>query len=119
LLALAYLYLLPLLTDALLGSPLGVRIATAFLVLAPLGLCLGLFMPFGLGTIADLDGGQEYVAWSWAVNGFAAVIASVLTTIIAMSFGFDVVLVLAAVAYLLAIAALWRLRRRVPRLVLP
>src|SRR5207248_919980 len=54
-LALAYLFLLPLLTDALLASALGVRIATAFLVLAPLGLCLGLFMPFGLGTIADLD----------------------------------------------------------------
>jgi hypothetical protein len=118
-LALAYLFLLPKLTDALLPSPLGVRIATAFVVLAPLGLCLGLFMPFGLGTISDLDGGQEYVAWSWAVNGFAAVIASVLTTIIAMSFGFNVVLVLAAVAYMFAIAALWRLRRQVPRVVLP
>jgi hypothetical protein len=118
-LTLAYLFLLPLLTDALLPSPLGVRIATAFVVLAPLGLCLGLFMPFGLGTIGDLDGGQEYVAWSWAVNGFAAVIASVLTTIIAMTFGFNVVLVLAAAAYMIAIAALWGLRRRVPRLVLP
>jgi hypothetical protein len=76
-------------------------------------------MPFGLGTLGDLDGGQEYVAWSWAVNGFAAVIASVLTTIIAMSFGFDVVLVLAAVAYMIAIAARWRPRRRVPRVELP
>ena len=31
---------------------------------------------------------EEYVAWAWAVNGFFSVIGSVLTTMLAMTFGF-------------------------------
>ena len=84
-------------------------------MLAPLGLCLGMFMPLGLGAVAALtDHAAEYVAWGWAVNGFASVVGSVLTTILAMTFGFDTVLVLAVGVYLMAIAALWRLRRPIP-----
>ena len=110
----AYLFLLPLATDALLSAPLAVRFLFTFVVLAPLGICLGMFMPLGIGAVSELtDHGAEYVAWGWAVNGFASVIGSVLTTIIAMSYGFNTVLVLAVGAYLVAIAALGRLRRPV------
>nr|MBA3302321.1 hypothetical protein [Acidimicrobiia bacterium] len=91
-----YLFGLPPLTDALLGWPLLTRVLVAFLVLAPLGLCLGTFMPLGLGAVAGLtDHSREYVAWGWAVNGFASVIGAVATTLLAMTFGFRVVLVLA------------------------
>jgi hypothetical protein len=107
----AYLFGVPALTDALLSTPLWVRIATTVVVLAPLGVCLGTFMPIGLGAVSRLtDHGAEYVAWSWAVNGFASVVGSVLTTLVAMSFGFDAVLVGAVVAYLLALVALRWLR---------
>jgi hypothetical protein len=113
-LGLSYLFLLPMLTDALLTSTLGVRVVVAFLVLAPLGLLLGMFMPLGLGAVSVLTGhGEEYVAWGWAVNGFASVIGSVLTTIVAMMFGFNAVLALAMVTYLLALVALRRLQRPV------
>ena len=71
-----------------------------------------MFMPLGLGAVSALTGhGEEYVAWGWAVNGFASVIGSVLTTIIAMIFGFNVVLALAMVTYLVALVALRRLQR--------
>jgi MFS family permease len=101
---------LPALTDALLGTPLTVRIIVTVLVLAPLGLCLGTFMPVGLRAVAQLsDHRTEYVAWGWAVNGFASVIGSVLTTLLAMTFGFDTVLVIAVITYLVALAALYRL----------
>jgi MFS family permease len=111
----AYLFLLPPLTDALQSAPLGVKFLVTFVVLAPLGICLGMFMPLGIGVVSELtDHGAEYVAWGWAVNGFASVIGSVLTTIIAMTFGFNTVLVLAVAVYLVAIAALWRLRRPIP-----
>jgi hypothetical protein len=113
-LGLAYLFLLPILTDALLSTPLAVRVVVAFLVLAPLGMLLGMFMPLGLGAVSALtDHGEEYVAWGWAVNGFASVIGSVLSTIIAMIFGFNVVLALAMVVYLVALAALRHLQRPV------
>ena len=32
--------------------PLALRVLVAFVVLAPLGLCLGMFMPLGLGAVA-------------------------------------------------------------------
>ena len=87
--------------------PLAARVFVAFVVLAPLGVCLGMFMPLGLGTVAGLSAHpREYVAWAWAVNGFASVIGAVLTTILAMTFGFNVVLVLALAVYGVALAVL-------------
>ena len=107
-----YLFALPAMTDGLLGLPLAARAAFAFVVLAPLGLCLGAFMPLGLGAISGLsEHPREYVAWGWAVNGFASVIGSVLSTILAMTFGFRVVLVLALGLYLIAVVALRGLLR--------
>lgn len=103
----AYLFLLSRLTDALMGWPLPGRVVVAFLVLAPLGVCLGMFMPLGIGTVATLSAHpREYVAWGWAVNGFASVAGSVLTTVLAMMFGFNVVLVLGLAVYLAALVAL-------------
>ncbi len=91
----------------MLSWPLAARVVVAFVVLAPLGVCLGMFMPLGIGTVAGLSAHpREYVAWAWAVNGFASVIGAVLTTILAMTFGFNVVLVLALVVYGVALAVL-------------
>ena len=53
-LTLAYQTLLDPITDSLLSAPLGVRVVVTILLLAPLGLCLGMFMPFGLGAVAAL-----------------------------------------------------------------
>jgi hypothetical protein len=54
---------------------------------------------------------RQYVAWAWAVNGFASVVGAVLTTMLAMSFGFQVVLWMALGVYLVALAALRSLVR--------
>jgi hypothetical protein len=103
------------LTDALLGLPFAARVAVAFGVLAPLGVCLGAFMPLGLGSVAALTNHpREYVAWGWAVNGFASVIGAVLTTMLAMALGFGVVLVLALIVYGVAVLALRGLLRATP-----
>jgi spermidine synthase len=110
-----YQFGLPPITDALLGWPLGGRLLLSFIVLAPLGVCLGHFMPLGLGAVAGLSRyPSEYVAWGWAVNGFASVVGAVLTTILAMMFGFRTVLFLALAVYLLAVLALRGLARTKP-----
>ncbi|HEX6312922.1 MAG TPA: hypothetical protein VF152_15015, partial [Acidimicrobiia bacterium] len=102
-----YLFGLPPITDALLSWPVLARAVVGFVVLAPLGICLGTFMPLGLGAVSRLTPfSTEYVAWGWAVNGFASVIGAVLTTILAMSFGFRTVLFVALGLYLVAIAVL-------------
>ena len=109
-LGVVYLVVLPRVTDGLLTTPLGVRVLVAFVMLAPLGVTLGMFMPLGLGAVSQLTRhGEEYVAWGWAVNGFASVIGSVLTTVFAMIVGFRVVLLLSVVVYLVALLLLRRL----------
>ena len=80
-------------------------------VLAPLGVCLGIVHAARArrGRRPHASTRREYVAWGWAVNGFASVVGSVLTTILAMTFGFRVVLVVALV----------RLPRRIRRAARP
>jgi hypothetical protein len=115
-LGLFYLVGMPPLTDALLSLPLAGRIAVTFAMLAPLGVCLGMFMPLGLRTVSGGgETGRTYVAWGWAVNAFASVVGSALATILSMEFGFDAVLVLAMGAYAIATAAWVVLARRVGR----
>jgi hypothetical protein len=98
------------LTESLLGQGLAVRVIVALAVLAPLGLCLGMFMPLGLSLAAKLSiHGDEYIAWSWAINGFFSVIGSVLTTILSMSFGFSAVQFLALAVYVVAALTYTRL----------
>lgn len=117
-LTLGYRYGLDPLTDAAQSGALGVRIVVAVLVLVPLGLCLGMFMPLGLGLVAavrvdgDERAGASYTAWSWAVNGFFSVIGSVLTTMLAMEFGFSAVQLAAWFVYALAVVVFARLARR-------
>ena len=85
----------------------------AVLVLAPLGLCLGAFMPLGLITVSRLSVHRgEYVAWGWALNGVFSVIGSILATILSMSYGFRTVLLVAAVVYVLACLSLWTTAHR-------
>ena len=97
------------------GSPCPLRVLIAFVLLAPLGLCLGTFMPLGVRSVSALsDARREYVAWGWAVNGFSSVVGAVLATILSMTFGFHVVLELGLGAYLLALVAWRRLARHAP-----
>jgi hypothetical protein len=81
-------------------------------LLAPLGLCLGMFMPLGLTVVGGLgEHPDEYIAWGWAVNGFFSVIGSVGTTILAMAFGFRAVQVAALCTYGVAVLAFIALDR--------
>ncbi|MGH0029547.1 MAG: hypothetical protein ACQGVC_07135 [Myxococcota bacterium] len=107
----AYPVLLPLLVERFVGGPLALRVAISVVAIAPLGLCLGAFLPLGLATVAAASPHpREYVAWAWAVNGFFSVMASIGSTILAMMFGFQVVLWIALAIYAAGIACL----RRIP-----
>jgi spermidine synthase len=106
-----YLRALGPITASVGAAPFATRVAVAVTVLSPLGLCLGMFMPLGLRSVAALTPhAEEYVAWAWAVNGFFSVVASVLATLLSMTFGFEAVMLLALAIYVVAIAAL----RRIP-----
>jgi hypothetical protein len=86
--------------EALAGLELVGRIIASALFVAPLGLCLGAFMPIGLSMVAAASPhSREYVAWAWAVNGFGSVVGSILAAMLAMSFGFQVLFLLAVLVY--------------------
>jgi hypothetical protein len=93
--------------EAAVGWPGAARAALALALLAPLGLCLGGFLPLGIAAVAaQAARPQALVAWAFAVNGAFSVLGSVLSTLLAMQFGFQAVLLGALALYALAVAAL-------------
>lgn len=106
-----YEMILPWIADVGMAWSFSTRIAVTVLCLTPLGLCLGAFMPLGLGSVSQTTPyGDQYVAWCWAINGFFSVMASVLATLLSMTFGFNAVMLMGLAIYLVGIAAF----RRVP-----
>jgi hypothetical protein len=89
-----------------LGWSLIARFAISILLLAPLGFLMG--MPFPVGIRMAGAANPMLVPWSWGVNGCLSVISSVLSVVIAMSFGFSIVLRLAAIVYLFAMMFIYK-----------
>ena len=88
----------PWIFTATLGLSMSWRVAIAVAVIAPLGLLLG--MPFPIGVRIVAKEAPALVPWGWGVNGFCTVIGSVGALILAMAFGFKVVLFVAGLCYL-------------------
>jgi hypothetical protein len=108
LLALAYPWLLPYLFDLTLPLPFTGRVLVTTAALFPLGLLLGIPFPRGLALVGQTR--PNLVPWVWAVNGCASVVSAVLAAMIALTWGFSVVLWSAAAAYALAGLVMWGIR---------
>lgn len=103
---------LPRLTAIAVAWPLDLRALLCAGMLAPIAMAMGAFMPLGLRTVSALtEFKNEYIAWSWAINGFFSVIGSTLTTILSMAYGFSAVLYLALALYTVAAGTLLLLSR--------
>lgn len=105
-LALAYPIILPLVFNATLSLPLTGRMVVTVIALFPVGMVMG--VPFPRGVMLVGQNCPELTPWAWAVNGCASVVSAVLAAIIALTWGFAVVLWSAAAAYALAAAIKWR-----------
>jgi hypothetical protein len=108
---------LPHLYDAFLPLAWGARLVVTVAGLAPLGMLMGLPFPLGLRYVNCLA--PRYVPWAWATNGAVSVVASVLSALVALSFGFRCVLIAGAIAYaaaaLLTVRWRWGILSRVDR----
>jgi hypothetical protein len=80
------------------------RIVISLAVIAPLGFLLGMPFPSGIRIVAEEA--PQLVPWAWGINGFFTVIGSVSSVILAMAFGFRVVLTVAAASYLIALCVI-------------
>jgi len=82
------------------AATLPVRAAAATVLLAPLAFLMGSPFPLGLRSLAGAE--VEGVAWGWASNGFASVVAAPLAALIALESGSKMLFFLAAAAYVSA-----------------
>jgi hypothetical protein len=71
--------------------------AISVTVIAPLAFLMGMPFPSALRRLEDSE-----IPWAWGINGTASVLASMLATLIAVHFGFSVLVLTAAALYALA-----------------
>jgi predicted membrane-bound spermidine synthase len=76
-------------------------------IIFPIGVLLGAFFPSGLRLISRDH--QDTIAWAWGINCGFSVLGSILSIIIAQFQGFNVVITLACVLYLIALVSFKKL----------
>ncbi len=94
---------LPKLVPALLWLPLWGRIVVAVIMIAPLGLAMG--MPFPRGLKQTGEGALPAPPFYWGLNGVMSVIGSVTTVFVALMFGFQAAMLMGSACYVLAALA--------------
>jgi Spermine/spermidine synthase domain len=94
---------LPKLVPMLLWLPLWGRIAVAILLIAPLGLAMG--MPFPRGLRESGQGSLAAPPFYWGLNGIMSVIGSVVTVFVALMAGFQAAMLMGSACYVIAALA--------------
>ncbi len=77
------------------------RYLLAILMILPLGFCMGVPFPAAMSMLGREH--DEMIPWAWGINGFASVMSPILATLIAMQFGFRVLIAVALLLYLLTV----------------
>ncbi len=98
---LVYLFFLDHLFDGLSDWPLAARMMVSSLLIAPLAFFMGAPFPLALSSLGKPAHGL--IPLAWGVNGCASVLSAVLATLLAIHFGFLVVIVLALMLYAVAV----------------
>lgn len=75
----------------------------SFCLIAPPSFFMGMAFPLGIRILSNLN--KTLIPWAWGVNGYLSVVSTVLAIIISIHTGFTIVILLAALAYLMALAA--------------
>ncbi|HKE57827.1 MAG TPA: hypothetical protein VKB46_14035, partial [Pyrinomonadaceae bacterium] len=94
---------LPHLVPSLLWLPLWARILCAMVLIAPLGLVMG--MPFPSGLRQTGSGSLPEPPFYWGLNGIMSVIGSIVTVFVALMLGFQAAMLMGAACYILAALA--------------
>ena len=78
-------------------TPIAVRVVAAAVLVCPSAFLMGIPFPHGLRLLKSDS--QTQVAWAWAANGFASVVAAPLAALIALERGSPELFLFAAMAY--------------------
>jgi len=100
LVAVLYLWILPLIFAGGAAWPVPLRILVSILLIGGLAFWMG--MPFPLGLMRLGQSRPDFVPLAWGVNGLFSVISAIVATILALHAGFRMVVLAAIALYLLA-----------------
>ncbi len=94
---LAYLLLIPYLFSWLADLPGPGKALFSMMLIAPIAFIMGLPFPLGLTKIAEAA--PQLVPWAWGINGCASLLSSILASLLAIHFGFNLVIIAALALY--------------------
>ena len=100
LIALLYVWMLPHVFDHFLASRDTVKVIVSIGLIGPLAFFMG--MPFPLGITLLKPHSPNLTAWAWGINGCASVVSAILAPCLAISYGFNAVILLAISVYLIS-----------------
>ena len=103
-LGLIYLFVLGPAIGYLMTQPMFIKVLFTTVFIVPLAFCMGMPFPLAMSSLGHQDGGM-LMPWAWGVNGCASVISAVLATLIAIHYGFVVVILLGLSLYVIAATA--------------
>jgi hypothetical protein len=84
----------------LIAASMPVKLVVSLMLIGLLAIPMGMPFPLGLARLSEFA--KQQIPSAWAINGCASVISAVLATVIAIHFGFTVVVLIAVILYLLA-----------------
>ena len=101
--AMAYAFGVGAAVEAILELPFAARVLLAVLMVAPLGVLMGMPFPVGIETLRRTR--PDLIPWAWGANGYASVVGSIMATLLALSWGFSWAIAAGGLAYFVAAAA--------------
>ena len=103
---------------ATIGLPWVVRAAILLAVTAPVSVALGMPFPMGLARASAARGGSNsatagggFLPWAWGLNGAFSVVATPLANLVSVQAGFDRVLMVAVLLYVVTILSFPAVRK--------
>ena len=97
--SLVYLFYMPSWLDAAADLPVWTRGILVLVLLAPLAFAMGIPFPTGLKELGRSS--PQLIPWAWGINGCASVISAAGAPLLAMEIGFNGLITVAVIAYLL------------------
>ncbi len=95
--AFAYPFVVRWLTAWVLPAPTALRVIVGAAALVPIGFAMGVMFPKGLARLERRA--PHLVPWAWAINGTASVISAAAAALLALTWGFQLVVMVGAACY--------------------
>lgn len=95
-----YIVVLPQISATIMALPETARIVSAFILAAPLAFVMGMPFPLGLNMLKQTN--PDLIPWAWGINGCASVLSAILAVLLAIEIGFNGVMSVAVILYVIA-----------------